>query len=167
MDPFATHIPVLAAAVAGTTGNMLEVGTGPYSNLLMRALAHLQGAFPRHRYMLTLEHDARWLEGVQNDTIQVSDWNALPPAVTSVDWGCVFVDCAPAEARVPVIRQLAPRIKGVLVIHDTEPSADHVYRYPDIYPLFKYRTHWGGKYPMTSVLTNDPALSGIIKHLCP
>jgi len=56
IDLWGTHIPVLAACVAKTTGPVLELGCGHYSTRLLHALCGAMG-----RQLLTVDVNLKWL----------------------------------------------------------------------------------------------------------
>lgn len=75
----------------------------------------------------------------------------------------VFVDCAPAETRKPIISRLqdAP----VLIAHDTEEGAEYVYGLKEILSTFKYRLDYQpeGK-PHTTAVSNTIDVTQWITH---
>lgn len=122
LDAFGTHLAPLLAAVAKTSGAVLECGSGHYSTALLHALCE-----PRGRSLLTLEHNTDWLREftylrTENHRIeQVPDWTQFP-------WASILVDVALVDhdiRRGPVIKELRHRAK-YLVIHDTDADCTGV-----------------------------------------
>lgn len=118
IDEYATHIPLFAACLAGTSGPVLELGGGWYSTPLIHALC-------RDRRVVTLESDpelaARLAAAFANGrhTVRhVSDWAAAEEPDWE-DWELAFIDHAPAERR----RLELARLRGnadIIVVHDSD-----------------------------------------------
>jgi hypothetical protein len=112
LDPYATHIPVLAAVITATKGPVLECGAGFYSTPLLHALC-------RNRRLVTVETEARWarefkiFEDEKHEFVICLD---LAPIVEL--WDVVFVDGKSWE-RVPVFQKLR-KFARFFVVHDTE-----------------------------------------------
>lgn len=73
----------------------------------------------------------------------------------------IFIDCAPAEKRKELLLHLG-NSADVLVIHDTEPGAEYVYRLHTTLEQFKYRCdlHIPGM-PSTTAVSNKFDVSGM------
>jgi hypothetical protein len=153
MHPGATHIALLAATVARSTGPVIELGCGYFSTPMLHHLC-------KGRHLVSIDHDPAWvdqfrdLENADHTLLCVKDWSEVTGNKLSFDlrceWAVAFVDCAPAEARVPLIEQFS-KIAKQIVIHDTEHS---LYGYEKIWPLFKYRYDDKRLGPWTSVVSN-------------
>lgn len=133
MDPWATHIPLLAACVQLTQGPVLELGAGDYSTPLLHVLC-------RGRLLLTLESDPEWmlryarLRSQEHHIVEAStaaEWATGP-------WSVVLVDGRPARQRPREIELLRPATE-CFVVHDTEPSHAQSYRWGDVLDGFRYR----------------------------
>jgi hypothetical protein len=150
VNPFATHLPVLMACVAATTGPVLELGCGHYSTPILNQMC-------RHRKVVSVESDAQWmaqfldLQG-ENHQFMATDWTNLE--LPDLRWGVVFVDHAPAERRVVDIAQLMNKAE-LLVVHDTEAP---LYGYEAILPTFKYRYDYQRVKPWTTVVSQSTPL---------
>lgn len=136
MDDWGSHVPALAAAVANTTGNMLELGCGDYSTPLIHALRG-------ERFVLSAEHDAKWLERFANlhqpgahHVIPVPDWDAflVSQGVAERPWGLIICDHAPGDRRAPDLRALA-NLGEVVLAHDTDASC---YGWGDVWRVFSW-----------------------------
>jgi hypothetical protein len=147
MHPGATHIALLAAAVARSTGSVIELGCGHFSTPLLHHLC-------KGRRLVSIDHDPEWvdqfrdLESPLHTLICVPRWAEVKFPLDS--WDVAFVDCAPAEARVPLIEQFLSTTKQ-FVIHDTEHP---LYGYDRIWPKFKFRYDDKRLGPWTSVVSN-------------
>jgi predicted O-methyltransferase YrrM len=155
MHPGATHIALLAAVVARSKGSVLELGCGDFSTPLL----HLLCKPPR--VLVSVDNDAAWvdrfldLDTAYHAVRRVERWeDTFEMRVTREgQWDVAFVDCAPAEARVPLIEQLLGRAKQI-VIHDTEHP---LYGYERIWSHFKYRYDDKRMTPWTTVVSNEIA----------
>jgi hypothetical protein len=81
------------------------------------------------------------------------DWRDIE----SRQWGLAFVDCAPGEARVPLIGRLK-RFAKVVVAHDTDaddPPGGGNYRWRDLAGLFKYTETMRRFVPATTIYTDQ------------
>ena len=117
--PYRTHEPVLAAVVAATAGDVLEIGAGTFSTPLLHAICAAMG-----RRLVTVDNDAGWIDKFgslasgTHSLHAVASWtDALPLFASS--WGVAFVDHAPIERRIVDIEFLSRRCDA-LVVHDSE-----------------------------------------------
>ena len=119
MDPYATHVPILAWAVSTARGSILELGIGEYSTPLIHVLG-------RRGRVVSLETDQEYVDRFapfctdSHSLEHVQDWDDVP--AFSEDWDVVFVDNTPAEARARCIERLRDRAR-LIVVHDTHPLA--------------------------------------------
>jgi len=134
MDSWGTHVPVLAAAIANTKGDILELGCGDYSTPLVHALRG-------DRFTLSAEHDAEWLKRYANlhepgkhHVVPVVDWDKFLGSrrVSECPWGLVVVDHAPGDRRAGDLRRLT-NLAEVVVAHDTDASC---YGWGDVWSGF-------------------------------
>jgi len=130
LNDYATHQPVLLAALAATEGPVLECGAGHYSTPLLHAYCA-----PTLRSLITLEDDPTWIEAYAylrsfwHDVDLVPDWDGLGTGQYDV----AFVDHR-AEARVPTMLHLRERARFI-VAHDTEAAC---YGYAAAWPAFDW-----------------------------
>ena len=152
---YATHLPVLAAAVARTgTGPVLELGAGTGSTPLLHMLCE-------HRELWTLESDEKWLAMFEphfstfwHKLLYIDDWNRLySDPQYDRQFAVIFVDHAPGERRAVDIERLADKCT-YMVVHDTEEGG---YGYEDLFRTFKYRYDWKFGRPWTTILSNVEA----------
>ncbi len=153
MDRYATHLPVLVAAVCHTVGPVLELGAGHYSTPILSTLCSRFG-----RDLVTVDCDPTWLanfaglEGKHHRLVHAADWERCQ--VIDSAWGLAFIDHAPAERRIYDIRRLRDRA-DILVVHDTE---DPVYGYENVLAKFAWSVTYKKYTPWTSILSNNSDL---------
>lgn len=149
-----SHIAVLAAAVARTTGPVIECGTGWWSTPLLHLLC-------KGRRLLSCETDKEWLSQVQS---MESEWHQFKRVekwadvsqIDTVDWAVAFVDGAPGEERIDIIRRLKARTTYI-VAHDTcadRPGSGGNYGWKQLEGLFKYEVIYKGVRPWTTVYSD-------------
>jgi len=145
LDPYATHLPLLAACVARTDGPVLELGCGLYSTLVLHALC-------LNRPLLSLESDPEWhsrfsyLDAGTHRVMLAGDLGELP----DYPWSVVLIDQQPAAARAPAISRLRQHAE-LIVVHDTE---HRLYAYEPVLSTFKHRVEWRRYAPWTSVVSD-------------
>jgi len=163
MDDFATHLRLLAAAVAATEGPVVECGAGEYSTLWLHAVCHGK------RYVRTLETDAAWLTRFgtmgspeRHELIHVADWakavadGLLDPPAGSPLWAVAFVDSAPPQSRAPLLEYIRTRAE-ICVLHDVECGT---YALDPLLKLFPHRLddrRHPGPWTAAVSMTNDLA----------
>ena len=157
-----SHFPVLAAALAKTTGPVLELGMGWGSTPLLHTVCRAQ-----NRTLASFETDRRWmdqfsfLEGGEVGTRThhmyfIEDWLKGFPWATAGPYGVALIDCAPGEIR----KDLALRLKGhakFILLHDALSDPPHGagdYRYDEIIPKFKYHEYYGVLRPPSLILSD-------------
>jgi len=151
MAAHATHLPLLAACVAHTSGPVLELGCGPYSTPLLHAMCF-------GRSLCSLETDADWykrFQGYHRDHhtgVHVTDpWEEVG---LGGPWDVVLVDHSPPQHRVQEIARLRP-VTRLFVVHDTE---HRLYAYEPVLETFPYRIEWRCYSPWTSVVSDSDPL---------
>jgi hypothetical protein len=143
---YRTHEPILAAAVAiARPGPVLELGCGTFSTPLLRAMCGAMG-----RRLVSVESDERFAKAwrVVHPEPGHEILDAIP--LTGEPWSVVFVDHAPASARMKDVERLAESAE-FLVLHDTE---DPVYEWQRLGELFTFRADYRRMKPWTSVVSN-------------
>ena len=125
-EPFATHLPVLAAlAQAVEVRRVLELGSGAYSTPLFLD----RGVFPLLEVLHSYEDDREWsttvLDRVGSDPrLELRLVDAVPDAVPQdlSHYDLIFIDDSQnSVARSRTIRQVAARRpNGLIAIHDFE-----------------------------------------------
>jgi hypothetical protein len=160
----ATHIPLLVRVFDKSEGDVLEVGTGYFSTLLLKWLCTMTG-----RTLYSYESKESWYKRAKTKSnnfhkvIFCPDWDKAD--FCDRHWGLVFIDHGPNTRRVVEIERLANKA-DYIVIHDTQPNSKNPdlptdYHYEKIWPLFKYRFDYKKILPWTSVVSNFKDLSDI------
>jgi len=150
-----THIFMLVRAFDQSEGDVLELGTGYFSTLILHWLCAIAG-----RKLVSYDNQTRWFKrakemwSIGNHEIYFAkDYDKLD--LTDRHWGLVLIDHSP-----PIRRKIdAIRLKNhadFLVLHDTEPGDDEVlYGYQEVYPHFKYIYQYNKYKPWTCVISNS------------
>ena len=163
-----SHYPILASAIARTTGPILECGTGWYSTPMIHLMANGK------RQVMSLETDAKWMgemiryerlawhgfgliDGKTQKELERA-WVAYAETLNDTYYaeGVVFLDQSPGEARVPMAKALKGKAKFI-VCHDTEadiPPSGGGYGWKQLDGLFKYETIWKDVRPWTTVYSD-------------
>jgi hypothetical protein len=162
-----SHFPVLAAAVARTTGPVIEFGMGDYSTTMLHGLC-------RDRLLVSVESDPKWLaqfeefRGPNHEMHLVSGapqraaWEQYKGIEERTDWSVALVDQW-SEYRYDIALRLKGRCKFI-ICHDYE----EVYM-PSNYPsnfmwrkldgVFKYRFVFKKYVPYTAVFSDEEEFS--------
>lgn len=172
IDGVGSHYPVLAAMVYRTRkcgtqelhwpadrtiheymtgGPILELGSGDFSTHFL----HMTG-----RPVLTIEPQTAWFckySGYNNgDTRHVISIPIYPSCSyfsLYPHWSIVFVDSAPGEDRVKLIKALRNKT-DFFVVHDAEDSPVANYGFAACFKTFKYVWKWGKCNVDTAVLSD-------------
>jgi hypothetical protein len=131
-NDYDSHLPLLKACLDITEGGIIELGSGTYSTPRLRQYAAENG-----RHLRSFDSDFIWAEGQGAEFIE--DWDSTERWV--IPCGLVFIDEAPGEHRKISIEKYRG-IADILVVHDTEPTADYVYGLSEILKTFKYRVDY-------------------------
>ena len=112
-----SHAPILASAVAVSSGTILEAGIGYYSTPLLHAMAAAMG-----RTLYSLDSDEAWIKTLRKKFLSAAhqiymrmetDWNQKKPP------GLMFIDGTEGE-RVHDVRIAKAWQVPIVVVHDTE-----------------------------------------------
>ena len=122
------HRILLWEALQLTTGKVVEFGSGHGSTPYLRKYCSDVA-----RTFESYDHNKEWSEATGATLIPNADWDNI----NLTDVGVLFIDHAPGERRKEDIVKYKDLSK-ILVIHDTEPPADHGYQTRQHYPGFKY-----------------------------
>lgn len=129
-----THMPLLIKLLLGTTGSVLEVGSGPFSTPLLHWLCSFTG-----RKLVTYENVPSYYKFAKqfqskNHSIRfVNTWDELPVEHYQV----VFIDHEPSERRITEVERFKDSC-DYMIIHDTEEDKNDLYHFDRI-DHFKYR----------------------------
>ena len=147
-DDYSSHRPLLWLGCENTGGVIVEAGMRFGSTKLLENLNYKR---PVGHY----DNNKDWIRDLKyaaQSATFVIDWldNDLFPCII----GLLFIDCAPADIRKELIKKHQDRA-DVLVIHDTEPSAEYVYGMEPILSTFKYRLDFRPDgFPHTTAVSN-------------
>jgi hypothetical protein len=165
-----SHFPVLAAAVARTTGPVLECGMGDFSTPMLHGLC-------RNRTLASLETDSSWMERFSELRSPDHEFHLLGDGAKSADvgavsdlwrkadiigrhqWSVALLDNWPGEVRYEIALRLKGRCKFI-VCHDAEEEfkpADHPsnFQWKKLRGVFKYQWFWKKYLPYTMVLSDE------------
>lgn len=149
-----SHFPVLAAAVARTTGPVLELGCGWFSTPMLRLLCrHLHPEHPQWRRLESYDTDKDW--AAKFAVPIVKDWTSWQPA--EKHYGVAFVDNSPGESRVGLIKRLKGHARFIIA-HDTEadiPPSGGNYGWAQLNGLFKYAVTFNAFRPWTTIYSDE------------
>jgi hypothetical protein len=152
-----SYYPLLYKALEETTGDVLELGTGYGSTLLLHDYCENKRnlhSFDEKSEWLSkfIDLKTRLLKSPYHDLNLIKDWRTIikehPKAKV------IFIDHAPGEDRKQMILDFKDT-KGILVIHDTEPAADHGYQMRQHFPLFKYKVEVKTSGAWATALSNE------------
>ena len=149
-----SHLPVLAKALSVTTGDVCELGMGPFSTPYLHWLCF------NKRKLVSYESNREFYDlNIQYNegTHEVHFIDSWDQAVLEKPWDVVLIDHAPSRRRIVDIKRLAPFAKYI-VVHDTQRNYKFC-DYKQIYPLFKYRYDYKEAIPWTTVLSNFAELT--------
>ena len=152
IDPYATHMPMLLACLAHSSGPVLELGCGAYSTPVLSEVCRLQG-----RRLVSADNNRAWYERLANtfngthEVVHVADWNYSK--LQDQHWGMVLVDHSPANQRVIDARRLAKAGAEFIVMHDTDKP--EFYGYEVLFDEFKHHYTYKTMEPWTTVFSNS------------
>jgi len=179
---YGSHVIFLSASAWVTDGAILEMGSGWFSTPMFHRLSNVQ-----NRYVLTSDLNYEWLAkfilfssashelylvnskkaGAKNNSIhEVKAWEDIGHQQNH--WGLIFIDQSPASQRHKDLKRLRDRA-DILVVHDTEPGQERLYRIQEVIKTFKYRTTLGKDWSniFTDVVSDSrPELIFAIEILC-
>jgi hypothetical protein len=167
----ASHFPIVASAIAQTTGPILECGSGDFSTPLIHFLA-------KDRLVVTAETDPDWMKQFEiykspthefhfigngskakSEEDGAKEWQ-LWKRIEEVQWDVALIDHCPGGFRYELVHRLKGRCKYV-ICHDIEEIfMDPVgnprgYHWDRALGLFKYQYVWKQYVPYTMVLSDE------------
>lgn len=155
MDPYSTHLPILASLGPNGHRHILELGAGAFSTPLFLD----RSKFPAVESVLSIEHDEEWAKRVRAaNTDPRLSLSVVPepiePFLDSLDLGrfdLIFVDNSDKpERRIETIKWIAGHATTqVVVLHDLERE-DYRAAADGFRHLVVYSEHT----PYTGVATN-------------
>lgn len=144
-----SFLPLLYAGLQNTSGLVVEFGIGDNSTPLLHEYCDLQ-----KRTLLSFENNLEWwnkykiLESDFHKVNFVKDWDLI-----NVKPSLLFIDHAPGERRKVDIVKYA-HIAGIIVIHDSEPAADHGYQMRGTFKHFKFMQDYKTDGAWATILSN-------------
>lgn len=154
----ATHVPLLIRVFDKSDGDVLEIGTGWFSTLVLHWLAHI---YKRNVY--SCENSEYWYKRALrfksefHHIVKINSWDNLP---ADKHWGLVFVDHFP-EGRRHIEIERFKDITDYIVVHDTQPEDDAKYQYLGSWKHFKYKKDWTKAKSWATVVSNLNSLDNI------
>lgn len=148
---WASHIPLLIEALNITEGPVLELGLGISSTPILHMLC-----LDQNRLLVSYENSPEFVHMFRKYKTNthiinlIDDWNKAE--IDEPYWGVVLVDHKPDERRKEEVKRLVNA--KCLVLHDTQPESDDLYKYSEIYPLFKYRKDFTKSKTHATLLSN-------------
>lgn len=124
------HRPLLWWALQHTKPSslpVLEMGCGDGSTPYLK-----QYCKRSRKRLISYDYDKEW--AAKFGATHVTDWDSIQHEQYSV----VLIDHSPGERRHIDVEMLADKAEYI-VIHDSEPSADHGYQLSKVWHLFPYR----------------------------
>lgn len=152
---------LLALALDLTEGSALPVlamGLAPESTRLLHDHLAARGG----RKLVSIEEDifaAAALRGMESERheIRCAAWD-VAPLEAGGPWSVAILDHAPGERRRGDVLRLLGRCE-IVVLHDTEPAADHGYKFSEIWPSFRSRADVKSDGAWSSAVSNARDLS--------
>lgn len=116
------------------SGLVVEFGSGHGSTPYLRQYCQFNSPGFSARPFLSFDHNKQWAEATGATLVENADWENLKIAG---DISVLFIDHAPGERRKEDLVKYKD-LAEIIVIHDTEPPADHGYQCRQHFQLFKY-----------------------------
>lgn len=131
---WSNHRYLLWEALQATSGYVVELGMGQGSTPFLHQYCKDSG-----RTLYSYENNVDWFEKCQpfnpDNSFHITDWDVV--AELHLTPPVLFLDHAPGERRQIDLKNFALRAQ-VIVIHDSEPAADHGYQMRQHKPKFKF-----------------------------
>jgi hypothetical protein len=146
-NDYNSHLPMLWMALeAVKTGMVIECGCGLGSTPLLRRYCEWQGGVEKDRLFMTCENNKEWVLKVLDYIKQTEGEQPICIGLVENGWSelkidkaaILFIDCAPGEDRAMLVEKHRNKAQ-ILIVHDTEPGAEHVYHIQEALKSFKYR----------------------------
>lgn len=147
------YYPLLYKALEETKGAVLELGMGHGSTPLLN-----EYATKNRRELYSFDYNEEWRSKFDNlinknhASYLVKDWNEVYKNFK--DASVIFIDQSPGEERKETIKAYQ-HTKGILVIHDTEPTGAGDYQVRPLFPLFKYKVEVQTAGAWATALSNE------------
>ena len=155
---YGSHLPALIRLVEITEGPILELGIGLYSTPYLH-----YACLPSKRELTSYENDEAWFKTFKDcrtnfhEVNLVEDWDSL---MFDKFWDIAFIDHGPDDRRKDEALKLRNNANYV-ILHDSDPENDDLYKFSEIYRYFKYRADYTECKPHTTVLSNFMKLENL------
>lgn len=142
------HRPALWDALQLTNAGVIELGAGYGSTAKLQEYCK-----ENRRSFESYENNLQWLKEEFNPTsfptlYYIENWDDV-----NLDCSLLFIDHAPGERRKVDIAR-GSNIAKIIVIHDTEPAADHGYQMRAEIAKFKYIREYPSPGAWTTMVSN-------------
>lgn len=147
-----SYLPLLWMALENTSGDVIELGMGDGSTEKLHSYCQL-----KQRNLYSYESSLDWYKKFDEFIVNNENWAIHEMVYVGNNWdalhedqqriskinpdrkiGVLFSDEAPGEMRKYNVSMFCNTAQ-VIVVHDSEPSNDHGYKFSLVAPLFKYR----------------------------
>lgn len=147
-----SHLPLLWLASKGEYNVITEFGSGSGSTFRLASEANKK-SIPFSTWENNIKYYGLLMVAMPNIIrFFVKDWKANTDNIARP--GLLFIDCAPGEIRKGLCEKFKDKA-DVIVIHDTEESAEYVYGMKEILSTFKYRLDFKPEgLPHTTAVSN-------------
>lgn len=132
-NEWGSHRRLLWYALEATEGMVVEFGIGEESTPFLNAYCAA-----RNRQLESYESNKEWFDKMQGKYSHPIHHTINWDFVHLVNVDVLLIDHAPGERRKTDVYRFSEKAK-IIVIHDTEPQADHGYQFSTIWKYFKYR----------------------------
>jgi hypothetical protein len=150
MDNACNHRILLWEALQLTDGKVIEFGSGHGSTPFLRAYCEAH-----QREFESYENNPVWAE--MTGSTLVDNWDE----VVVNDCDVLFIDHAPGERRKIDIVKHTNSCK-IMVIHDTEPAADHGYQMRHLFKYSKYAVEYRSEGAWATMISNEIDLTVLV-----
>lgn len=148
-NDYGSHRPLLWLALINSKGDVDELGCGCGSTRLLEAYCLMHG-----RSFTSWENDHEWYKKFKlayGINVIIENYEGVYGISNP---GLLFIDSKPGEQRKILIEQFSNNAQ-IIVVHDTEESAEYVYGMKEILSTFKYRLNFKPKgLPHTTAVSN-------------
>lgn len=148
-----SYYPVLFKALESTSGDVVEMGTGHGSTSLLHDYC-----MRKQRRLYSYDEKEEWGSKFYNlrnnwHSVQVvSNWDVV--FNRNEHASVIFIDHAPGERR-KVDLEKFKNTKGIIIIHDSEPTGAGDYQVRPLFSLFKYKVEVKTSGAWATALSNE------------
>lgn len=144
------HRYLLWPALEATNGQVIEMGMGYGSTPFLNKYCKQS-----QRQLLSFENDKQWFDQISKDfdhkMTLVNFWEHVYLNYPKPD--VILLDHAPGERRKIDLQRFAETAK-IVILHDSEPVADHGYQCRQFFKLYKYKIDFESEGAWASALSN-------------